>query len=236
MVAINFDVNSVPSADGGFEPKPAGWYRVIKTKSDLQQTASKNGTRLQNWFKILDGEYAEQTIFVAVNWDNPSEDCMRIGRGKIGAIGKALGIHQVMDTNQLDNQPFWLKVSYKSGDGKYGGENDIMGAKNINDTPDNTGVEVPQQGIEYGQQVQQPAPAQQPMPMQQQAPMQQPAPAFTPPAGQQPWNQPAPQQVQQPAPQQVQQPVPQQQPAFQAPPAQVQQPAPQGTMPWQKQS
>ena len=130
MAVLNFDVNSVPTAEGFPEPKPAGWYAVIMTSSELRATVSGNGSKLHSTFKIIEGSEAGGSIFVNINWENPSEQAQQIGRGKIGAIAKALGITSILtDSSQLHDKPFMLKLNYQEAQGNYSAQNDIGAAK-----------------------------------------------------------------------------------------------------------
>lgn len=239
MAILNFDANSVPAATDDFETVPAGWYKVIISKSDLKPTSNKDGSRLHLFFKVIEGDMLNRMIYVAVTWDNPSEQAMQIGRGKVGAICKALGLNGVSDSGQLHNNPFWLKVSYSAANDKYPAQNDIRTAKGPHENPeDGGGYSAPAQTNQaFTPPPAQQAPAQQanyetPAPMTGGYPNNAQAPAA--PDASMPWNngqQPAqqPWNNAQPAPQQ---PAPQ----FQAPaqaPAFPQGQAP-GNMPWQQ--
>lgn len=210
MAQLNFDATQV-EPDTGFDTVPAGWYNVAMDESDLKPTKDGAGTYLQARFNILDGQYRGRKLFTRLNIRNANAQAQEIALRQLSAIGHAVNVLHIQDSQQLHGLPLKVKVKIRKGDDNYEDQNEIISYKNINEPVETVGAGGAQpQGAPPPQGFQQP-PAQQPQGFQQ--PPQQP-----------------PQQQQQfaPPPQQQQAPPPQQ---FQQPPAEQQQ-QPQGQQPW----
>jgi hypothetical protein len=211
MAQLNFDATQV-EPDTGFDTVPAGWYNVSMDESDLKPTKDGAGTYLQARFNILDGQYRGRKLFTRLNIRNANSQAQEIALRQLSAIGHAVGVLHIQDSQQLHGLPLKVKVKIRKGDDNYEDSNEIISYKNINEPVETVGGaggapqgQMPPQGFQ--------APPQQPQGFQQ-PPQQQFAP---------------PQQAQQPAPQQFQQQAPVQQ--FQQPPVeQPQQPG--GQQPW----
>jgi hypothetical protein len=243
MAQLNFDATQV-EPDTGFDTVPAGWYNVMMDESDLKPTKDGAGTYLQARFNILDGQYKGRKLFARLNIRNANAQAQEIALRQLSAIGHAVGVLHIQDSQQLHGLPLKVKVKIRKGDDNYEDQNEIISYKNINEQVETVGSgqgagAPPPQGFQQPSQ-QQPQGFQQP-PMQQ--PVQQPVqqqPQFQPqqqpvqqqPVQQQPFQQPQaqPQQFQQPPAEQ-----PQQQPWAQPPLATAPQGQPQEQHPFQTQ-
>lgn len=208
MAQLNFDASQV-EPDTGFDTVPVGWYNVSMDESDLKPTKDGAGTYLQARFNILDGQYRGRKLFTRLNIRNANAQAQEIALRQLSAIGHAVGILQIQDSQQLHGHPLKVKVKIRKGDDQYEDQNEIISYKNINEPVETvgsgSGAGAPPQGFA--------PPAQQPQ-TQWQQPQQPPAQQFQqPPAQQQTWQPPV--QQQQP-PQQQFAPPPQEQPQQQA--------------------
>jgi hypothetical protein len=215
MAQLNFDATQV-EPDVGFDVVPAGWYNVMADESDLKPTKNDAGTYLQIRFNILDGQYKGRKLFARLNIRNANAQTQEIALRQLSAIGHAVGVLHIQDSQQLHGLPLKVKVKIRPAEGQYDEQNDIISYKNINEPVTTVGTT--------------PAAA---SPMAQQgfvAPPQQPPAGFAPPVQQQF----APPVQQQFAPQPPQQfaPQPQQPQQFQQPPAQEQPMQPPAQQPW----
>ena len=248
MAQLNFDATQV-EPDTGFDTVPAGWYNASIDESDIKPTKDGAGSYLQCRFNILDGQYRGRKLFARLNIRNANAQAQEIALRQLSAIGHAVGVLHIQDSQQLHGLPLKLKVKIRKGDDNYEDQNEIISYKNINEPVETVGAggagapaagfgappQQPQGFAPPAQQGFQP-PAQQPP--QQFAPQgqppqqfQQPQTQFAPPQGdpnagapQQPWAQPPMQQM-----------APQQDPAnpFQGQPPQGQQPWNGGAVPQQ---
>jgi len=107
-----FNANEVePSAD--FEPIPAGKYLAIITESEMKPTKSGNGSYLELVFQVIEGEYKGRLLWSRLNLDNPNEMTVRIARGELSAICRAVGVMAPNDSVELHNLPLLVTVKCK---------------------------------------------------------------------------------------------------------------------------
>ena len=107
-----FDANQVePSTP--FEPIPAGKYLAAITDSKMKPTKSGNGEYLELTFQILDGEYRGRNLWARLNLSNPNEQTVKIARGELSAICRAVGVMQPNDSTELHNLPLVITVRCK---------------------------------------------------------------------------------------------------------------------------
>jgi hypothetical protein len=133
MAQLNFDASQV-APDAGFEPVPAGWYKVLIDESEMKPTKAGDGAYLHCRFNILEGQYAGRKLFARLNLRNANPTAQEIGFKQLSAIAHAVGVLQVADSTQLHNIPLQVRVKIrKDKDGEYDDQNDITSYKNINE-------------------------------------------------------------------------------------------------------
>lgn len=108
----SFDPNSV-KAQADFEVLPAGKYPVLIEKAEVQPTKAGNGHFIYLEMLITDGQAKDRKLFDRINIDNPSEKCVEIGFRCLAALGQALGLQSITDSNQLVNQVVLAHVRVK---------------------------------------------------------------------------------------------------------------------------
>jgi hypothetical protein len=236
MVQLNFDARTVEPSTG-MEAIPAGWYNVAIDDSEMKPTKDGLGAYLQLRFNILDGQYINRKLFARLNLHNQSVTAKEIAYRQLSAIGHAVGVLQIANSEQLHGLPMKVRVKIrKDPTQQYDDQNDITDWQNINAAVGGAAaapspVAPPQQGWAPPPIAAAPAPA----PVQPQPTA---TPAWTPPApnGTQPPATQAPAQTwQPPAAQPWQNPQPAAQPAQPAQPTQPTQPNPQtAPPPWQR--
>lgn len=131
-LGMNFDVNSV-GAEANFDPVPAGWYNVKIVDSENKPTKAGDGWYVAVSYEILDGQYVGRRLFENLNLGNASIQAREIAFKSLGAIGRAVGVHQIQDTSQLHGIPLKVKVSVrKDPNGQYGDSNNVQKHENVN--------------------------------------------------------------------------------------------------------
>jgi len=108
----------------GFEPLPAGEYRVCIVESEIKPTKAGTGQLINLTLQVLDGQFQNRKIFERINWVNPNPQAQQIGRGTLSAICRAVGILTPADTAQLHNRPMRAKVKVVH-DKEYGDKNEV---------------------------------------------------------------------------------------------------------------
>lgn len=95
---------------------PEGDYTAVINKSEEKENARRTGTYVDFTFNITTGQYAGTEVHAMLNFNNPSEDAVRIAYEQLGKICKALGMDQTpTDTSALHNKPLVITVKTKKG-------------------------------------------------------------------------------------------------------------------------
>lgn len=111
----NFDANQVdPSV--ALDPLPAGKYLAVVSESELKPTKTGGGKYLQLTFQIIDGEFKGRLVWARLNLENKSEMTVKIARGELSAICRAIGVMQPKDSVELHNIPLEINVGLKKRD------------------------------------------------------------------------------------------------------------------------
>jgi hypothetical protein len=126
MARLDFDANNVePQVE--FEPVPAGKYIVAIVESEMKDNKAGTGRYLELSFEILEGQYKGRKVWARLNLDNPSAMAVKIAKGELSAICRAVGVMTPADSYELHNLPLTISVKLK----KYGEEgkfsNEISG-------------------------------------------------------------------------------------------------------------
>ena len=113
MVNLNgFDANQVePSTT--FDPIPAGKYLAAITDSKMKPTKAATGQYLELTFQILEGEFKGRQLWSRLNLDNPNAQTVKIARGELSAICRAVGVMAPNDSTDLHNLPLVITLRCK---------------------------------------------------------------------------------------------------------------------------
>ena len=127
MPSLNgFNASEVdPAAD--FEPIAPGSYTAVITESETKPTKAGTGSYLQFTFQIVDGEHKGRLLWARLNLDNPSETAVKIAKGELSAICRAVNVLQPRDSIELHNIPLVIKVGVKRRDDTGEMTNEIKG-------------------------------------------------------------------------------------------------------------
>lgn len=121
----------------GFEPIPAGEYKVIISSSELKDTSAGDGKRLALELQVIEGQYEGRKLFDGLNLVNPSEKAVQIAKGTLSAICRAVGKMTPKDSTELHNIPLLAKVSVEPRNDTGEPSNRVKGYKPVesNGTP-----------------------------------------------------------------------------------------------------
>jgi Protein of unknown function (DUF669) len=113
MADLNgFDARNVePTND--FEPIPAGKYLAMIIESESKPNKNGTGSYLQLTFQVIDGPYKNRFVWAHLNLDHPNETAVKIARGELSAICRAVGIMAPRDSVELHNLPLLITVKCK---------------------------------------------------------------------------------------------------------------------------
>jgi len=107
----NFDASKVEPAT--FEALPAGKYLAVITDSEMKPTKNGDGHFLQLAFTVIEGEHKNRVLFARLNLDNPNATAVKIARGELSAVCRAVGVLQPKDSVELHNLPLVITVKCK---------------------------------------------------------------------------------------------------------------------------
>lgn len=95
------------------DPIPAGTYAAAIIDSELKPTKAGTGKYLQLTLQVLDGEHGGRLVWARLNLENPNQTTVKIARGELSAICRAVGVMQPRDSVELHNIPLEIKVGLK---------------------------------------------------------------------------------------------------------------------------
>jgi hypothetical protein len=144
MANLNgFNANDV-EPNSTFEPIPAGKYLAAITASETKPTKSGGGSYLELTFTILDGEYKGRQQWARLNLDNPNATAVKIARGDLSAICRAVNVMQPRDSVDLHNLPLVINVKLKKREDSGELTNEIKGFE-PKQSPSTTSNQAPSQ-------------------------------------------------------------------------------------------
>jgi Protein of unknown function (DUF669) len=113
MVNLNgFDASKVEPSTV-FDPIPAGKYLAAIIDSKMKATKSGKGQYLELALQILEGEFKGRQVWARLNLDNPNPQTVKIARGELSAICRAVGVMAPKDSTDLHNLPMVVTVRCK---------------------------------------------------------------------------------------------------------------------------
>ena len=116
MANLNgFDANQVePTAS--FEPLPAGKYLAAITGSEMKPTKNGDGSYLELEFTVIEGEHKDRKVWDRLCINHSNAMTVKIARGTLSAICRAVGVMQPRDSVELHNIPLQIAVKCKKRD------------------------------------------------------------------------------------------------------------------------
>ncbi|MDD4270891.1 MAG: DUF669 domain-containing protein [Thermoguttaceae bacterium] len=113
MVSLQgFDANQVEPTTA-FDPIPAGKYLAAIIDSKMKPTKAGTGQYLELTLQILEGEFKSRQLWARLNLDNPNAQTVKIARGELSAICRAVGVMSPGDSTDLHNLPMIITVRCK---------------------------------------------------------------------------------------------------------------------------
>ena len=127
MANLNgFDANQV-EPNVGFEPVPANKYIAMITASEMKPTKNGDGSYLELELTILDGPYKDRKVWDRLCLNHPSSQTVKIARGYLSAVCRAVGVLQPKDSCDLHNIPMCISVKCKKRDDNGEIANEVQG-------------------------------------------------------------------------------------------------------------
>lgn len=113
MANLNgFNANEVEPTTA-FDPLPAGKYVAAITNSQMKPTKNGDGSYLEFEFEVLDGDFRGRKVWDRLCINHPNATTVKIARGNLSAICRAVGVMQPRDSVDLHNLPLVITVKCK---------------------------------------------------------------------------------------------------------------------------
>ena len=122
----NFNANEV-EPNVGFEPVPADKYIAMITASEMKPTKNGDGSYLELELTILDGPCKDRKVWDRLCLNHPNSQTVKIARGYLSAICRAVGVMQPKDSCDLHNIPMCITVKCKKRDDNGEITNEVRG-------------------------------------------------------------------------------------------------------------
>ncbi len=133
MAGMQNDSTDVKPAEG-FDPLPAGVYKVVITASDVVPTKSGNGGEIAKYTaEVIDGPHAGRKIFHQLNFVNPNPVAERIGKAEQSALQHGAGRLKIGDTAELHGIPMYWKLGISPANGDFPAKNKVIAVYHISD-------------------------------------------------------------------------------------------------------
>lgn len=116
MANLNgFDANQV-EPNAGFDPIPADKYVAMISASQMKPTKNGDGSYLELEFSVLEGPFKERKVWDRLCLNHPNAQTVKIARGNLSALCRAVGVLQPRDSAELHNLPLVISVRCKKRD------------------------------------------------------------------------------------------------------------------------
>jgi len=113
MANLNgFNANEVEPTTT-LDPLPAGRYLAAITASEMKPTKAGDGTYLQLEFTVVEGDCKGRKVWDRLCLNHPNAQTVKIARGNLSAICRAVGVLQPKDSVELHNVPLVITVKLK---------------------------------------------------------------------------------------------------------------------------
>ena len=110
-----FDAQTVEPNDS-FDPVPNGDYLCIITTSEMKPTKAGDGAYLELELQVIEGPYQGRKLWDRLNLNNANETTVKIAKGTLSAICRAVGVLQPTDSCELHDLPLVAKVACRKRD------------------------------------------------------------------------------------------------------------------------
>jgi len=97
----------------GFEPVPAGRYIAVIVDSKTKATKNGAGEYLELAFEIVDGPFKGRKVWERLTIKHTNEMTVRIAKGNLSAVCRAVNVMQPRDSVELHNIPLTIVVGLK---------------------------------------------------------------------------------------------------------------------------
>jgi hypothetical protein len=114
---------------------PPGEYDAVIVSSEMKPTKDGTGAYLDLALSIINGTHQNRQLFDKLNLKNKNEEAVRIAKGTLSAICRAVNVLTPNDSSELHMKPLRISVTTKKRADNGELKNEIKGYKPRNATP-----------------------------------------------------------------------------------------------------
>jgi hypothetical protein len=92
--------------------------------SKIKPTSRGDGQYLELEMQVLNGPCQNRKVWDRINLHNPNAKAVKIARGKLSSLCRAIGVMTPKDSSELHNKPLTVKVTVRN-DPQYGESNEV---------------------------------------------------------------------------------------------------------------
>ena len=114
---------------------PPGEYDAVIVSSEMKTTKDGTGAYLDLSLSIINGTYQNRQLFDKLNLKNKNNEAVRIAKGTLSAICRAVNVLTPNDSSELHMKPLRISVTTKKRGDNGELKNEIKGYKPRNAVP-----------------------------------------------------------------------------------------------------
>lgn len=100
----------------GFDPIPADKYLAVITATEMKPTKNGSGEYLQIELEVIEGPHKGRKLWDRLTLKHPNDLTVKIAKGTLSAICRAIGVMAPKDSVELHNLPLVISVGCKKRD------------------------------------------------------------------------------------------------------------------------
>ncbi len=117
-----------PRERGDFDPLPAGWRRMMVTKTERKATKANDGEYLVIELTVPDGdEFGGRKVWDRLNLVNRNPEAVSIAKRAFADLVQAAGLVQINHPDQLIGKLIEVKLKLKPASGEWEASNECRG-------------------------------------------------------------------------------------------------------------
>jgi hypothetical protein len=102
----------------GYVPLPAGDYVLEIVESAVHRALRRAQTILKTKAQVVGGPYAGRLMYLNYTIQHRRGTAQEIGQRDFAALRRAVGVHHVVDSEQLHFRPFHVTIGVRTRDGE----------------------------------------------------------------------------------------------------------------------
>lgn len=123
-----YNADDLPQSSN-FDPLPPGWYTATIADAEVKPTKDGSGQYIKVRYDVTGPTHQGRVVFGNINIRNASAKAEEIGRQQLGEVMRAIGLHQVTDTDQLIGSDISIKLDVRPASDQYAAQNEVRGFK-----------------------------------------------------------------------------------------------------------